>query len=43
MGGYTFGILRCADERVTIILVRNYEIQTYDRLEIELAKIVFNN
>ena len=41
MSGYSSGIMRFPDERVTIIVLRNYEIQIYDRLEIELAKIVF--
>jgi CubicO group peptidase (beta-lactamase class C family) len=41
MSGYTSGILRFPGERVTIIVLRNYGIQIYDRLEIELAKIVF--
>lgn len=41
MSGYTSGILRFPDERVTIVVLRNYGIQIYDRLEIELAKIVF--
>ena len=42
MSGYTSMMLRFPDERVTIIVLRNYEIQIYDRLEIELAKIVFD-
>jgi CubicO group peptidase (beta-lactamase class C family) len=41
MSGYTSMILRFPDERVTIIVLRNYGIPVYDRLEIELAKIVF--
>jgi len=41
MGGYTSGILRFPDEHVTIIVLRNYEVHVYDRLEIELAKILF--
>ena len=41
MSGYTIGIMRFPDERVTIIVLRNYEIQIYDRLEIELAKMIF--
>ena len=28
------------DERVTIIVLRNYEVEIYDRLEIELAEMV---
>jgi CubicO group peptidase (beta-lactamase class C family) len=40
-GGFTSGILRFPDEKTTIIILRNYEIQIYDRLEIELARIVF--
>jgi CubicO group peptidase (beta-lactamase class C family) len=43
MSGYTSGIMRFPDERVTIIALRNYEIQTYDRLEIELARMIFND
>ncbi len=43
MSGYTSGILRFPDEHVTIIVLRNYEIQIYDRLEIELAKMVFGD
>jgi CubicO group peptidase (beta-lactamase class C family) len=41
MGGYNAVIMRFPIEGVTIIVLRNYEIQTYDRLEIELAKMVF--
>ena len=41
MSGYSSGIMRFPDERVTIIVLRNSEIQIYDRLEIELAKMVF--
>ncbi len=41
MSGYSAGILRFPDEQVTIIVLRNYEVQIYDRLEIELAKIAF--
>jgi CubicO group peptidase (beta-lactamase class C family) len=43
MAGYTSMFLRFPDERVTIIVLRNYEIQIYDRLEIELAKMLFDN
>jgi hypothetical protein len=39
--GFTSGILRFPDERTSVIVLRNYEIQIYDRLEIELAKMVF--
>jgi len=41
MSGYSSGIMRFPDEKVFIIVLRNYELQVYDRLEIELAKIVF--
>ncbi len=41
MSGYTAMILRFPDERMTIIVLRNYEMARYDRLEIELAKMVF--
>ena len=41
MSGYSSGILRFPDDRVTIIVLRNNEIELYDRLEIELARIVF--
>ncbi len=41
MSGYTSMLLRFPDERVTIIVLRNAEIEVYDRLEIELAKLVF--
>ena len=41
MSGYSSGIMRFPDEKVTIIVLRNSEIQIYDRLEIELAKMVF--
>ncbi len=41
MSGYTSGILRFPDEKITIIVLRNDEVQVYDRLEIELARIVF--
>lgn len=41
MSGYSSGILRFPDEGAAIIVLRNYEIQVYDRLEIELAKILF--
>ena len=41
VSGYTSGILRFPDDNITIIILRNYEIQIYDRLEIELARMVF--
>lgn len=41
MSGYSTMLMRFPDERVTIIVLRNYEMQIYDRLEIEFAKIVF--
>lgn len=41
MSGYSSGILRFPDERAAIIVLRNYEIKVYDRLEIELTKILF--
>jgi CubicO group peptidase (beta-lactamase class C family) len=41
MSGYSSGIMRFPGEDVTIIVLRNYEIQIYDRLEIELAKMIF--
>ena len=41
MAGFTAMLLRFPDERVTIIVLRNYGIPAYDRLEIELAKMVF--
>lgn len=41
MDGFTAMFLRFPNERVTIIVLRNYGIQIYDRLEIELAKFVF--
>jgi len=41
MSGYSSGILQFPDEHVAIIVLRNYEVQVYDRLEIELAKMVF--
>jgi CubicO group peptidase (beta-lactamase class C family) len=42
MGGFTAMFLRFPNERVTIIVLRNYETQIYDRLEIKLAKMVFD-
>ena len=41
MGGYNAMILRFPEEQVTVIVLRNYGIWIYDRLEIELAKMVF--
>jgi CubicO group peptidase (beta-lactamase class C family) len=41
MSGYSSGIMRFPDERVTIIVLRNYEMEIYDRLEIEMAEMVF--
>ena len=41
MAGFTAMLLRFPDERVTIIVLRNYGIPAYDRLEIEVAKMVF--
>lgn len=41
MSGFTAMFLRFPDECVTIIVLRNYELQIYDRLEIDLAKMVF--
>lgn len=35
------GFLRFPDMHSIIIVLRNVELQVYDRLEIELAKIVF--
>jgi hypothetical protein len=43
MSDYSAGIMRFPDERVTIIVLRNYEIPVHDRLEIELAKMVFGD
>ena len=39
--GLHLDYIRFPNERVTIIVLRNYEIEIYDRLEIELAEIVF--
>jgi len=41
MSGYSGEIMRFPDQKVTIIILRNQEIQVYDRLGIELAEIVF--
>lgn len=41
MPGSSAGILRFPDERFTILVLRNDEIQIYDCLEAELAKIMF--
>ncbi len=41
MSGYTSMFLRFPKEQATIIVLRNAEIQIYDRLEIELAKMIF--
>jgi CubicO group peptidase (beta-lactamase class C family) len=41
MSGYTSMILRFPDEHATIIVLRNTEIPLYDRLEIEMARILF--
>jgi CubicO group peptidase (beta-lactamase class C family) len=41
MSGYSSMIMRFPDDRVTIIILRNYELLMYDRLEIEIAKMVF--
>jgi CubicO group peptidase (beta-lactamase class C family) len=41
VGGYSAMILRFPDEHTTIIVLRNQEVLIYDRLEIELAKMVF--
>jgi CubicO group peptidase (beta-lactamase class C family) len=43
MAGYTAMFLRFPDEQVTIIVLRNYGMDVYDRLEIELARMVFNS
>jgi CubicO group peptidase (beta-lactamase class C family) len=42
MSGFTAMLMRFPDERVTIIVLRNYGVQVYDRLGIEPAKIVFD-
>jgi CubicO group peptidase (beta-lactamase class C family) len=42
MAGYTAMLLRFPNERVTIIVLRNVELKVYDRLGIELARIVFD-
>jgi CubicO group peptidase (beta-lactamase class C family) len=41
ISGYTAGMMRFPDEGVTIIVLRNYEILVYDRLEIEIANLLF--
>jgi len=41
MNGFTSMLLRFPNEQVTIIVLRSYGIPIYDRLEIELAKMVF--
>ena len=43
MSGYTSGIFRFPDQQVTIIVLRNYVLGIYDRLEINLAKIIFGD
>ena len=44
-GGMTFGhgamILRFPEERLTVIVLRNFGVEIYDRLEIDLAEMVF--
>jgi CubicO group peptidase (beta-lactamase class C family) len=42
MAGFSSMMLRFPDERVTVIALRNYEMPAYDRLEIELAEMVFD-
>lgn len=39
--GYTAMLMRFPSEHVTIIVLRNYGIQIYDRLEIDLAAMIF--
>lgn len=41
MAGYTAMFLRFPDDRATIVVLRNYGLDVYDHLEIELAKMVF--
>jgi CubicO group peptidase (beta-lactamase class C family) len=41
MPGFSSMFLRFPHEHLTIIVLRNYEMQIYDRLEIELASMVF--
>ncbi len=41
MSGYTAMMLRFPDQRVTVIVLRNYGLPLYDQLEIELARMVF--
>ncbi len=41
MAGFTSMILRFPDEQVTIIVLRNYELDSYDRLEIQIAEMMF--
>ena len=41
MRDYFSMIMRFPEEQVTIIVLRNTEVPIYDRLEIEIAKLVF--
>ncbi len=43
MNGFTSMLLRFPQDRVTIIVLRNYGIDVYDGLEIDLARIVFES
>ncbi len=40
MRGYTSAIFRFPDEHVTVIVLRNYGIRIYNRLEIDLAEMI---
>ena len=40
MSGYTSMMLKFPDQNLSIIVLRNYNILTYDRLELELAQIL---
>ena len=43
MGGFSGMFLRFPGEQVTIIVLRNTEMQFYERLEIDLAEIVYSD
>ena len=42
MSGYSAMILRFPEDRLTLIVLRNIETPIYDRLEIDLARMIFD-
>jgi hypothetical protein len=43
LAGFTSMLLRFPNEQLTVIVVRNTELDRYDRLEIAIAEMLLNS